>query len=121
MPNPKKHLRMAARALCLWVALASEIPAQNHSQEVDWSYYGGQAGGMRFSPLTQINKSNVQRLKVAWEFRTGDISRGENRRQKSSFESTPIMVDGLRDHLLQSHDCARSGDGKRKMDVRPAP
>ncbi|MGH9450895.1 MAG: pyrroloquinoline quinone-dependent dehydrogenase [Terriglobia bacterium] len=49
---------------------------------------------MRFSPLTEINKNNVASLKIAWVFHTGDISRGENGRQKSSFESTPIMVDG---------------------------
>jgi quinoprotein glucose dehydrogenase len=62
--------------------------------EADWPYYGHDAGGMRFSPLAQINQNTVARLKVAWVFHTGDISRGENDRQKSSFESTPIMVDG---------------------------
>ena len=31
----------------------------------DWPYYGGDAGGSRYSPLTQINKSNVAELKVA--------------------------------------------------------
>ncbi|MGH9397233.1 MAG: pyrroloquinoline quinone-dependent dehydrogenase [Terriglobia bacterium] len=49
---------------------------------------------MRFSPLTAINQSNVTGLKIAWVFHTGDISRGENGERKSSFESTPIMVDG---------------------------
>jgi quinoprotein glucose dehydrogenase len=37
-------------------------------------YYGGDAGGSRYSPLTQIDKSNVAELKVAWEYYTGDIS-----------------------------------------------
>ena len=31
----------------------------------DWTYYGGDPGGSRYSPLTQINKSNVAELKVA--------------------------------------------------------
>jgi quinoprotein glucose dehydrogenase len=66
----------------------------SHPPEAEWPYYGHDAGGMRFSPLTEVNQSNVAKLQVAWVFHTGDISRGENGRQKSSFESTPIMVDG---------------------------
>jgi quinoprotein glucose dehydrogenase len=31
----------------------------------DWPYYGGDAGGGRYSPLTQIDKNNVTELKVA--------------------------------------------------------
>lgn len=60
----------------------------------DWPYYGGDAGGERYSGLQQINRNNVTSLKIAWTFHTGDISRGENGRRKSSFESTPIMADG---------------------------
>jgi quinoprotein glucose dehydrogenase len=60
----------------------------------DWPYYGGDAGGSRFSPLTQIDKINVATLKVAWEYHTGDVSDGSNGRRKSAFETTPIVVDG---------------------------
>ena len=42
----------------------------------DWRYYGHDAGGMRYSPLTQINRENVATLKVAWTFHVGDISDG---------------------------------------------
>jgi quinoprotein glucose dehydrogenase len=60
----------------------------------DWPYYGGDPGGSRYSPLTQINKSNVAELKVAWEYHTGDVSDGSDNRRKSEFEATPIVVDG---------------------------
>ncbi|HLY60268.1 MAG TPA: pyrroloquinoline quinone-dependent dehydrogenase [Terriglobia bacterium] len=60
----------------------------------DWPYYGHDAGGMRYSPLTQINKESVGQLKVAWTFHTGDISDGSHGRRRSGFESTPIVVDG---------------------------
>jgi quinoprotein glucose dehydrogenase len=60
----------------------------------DWPYYGGDAGGSRYSPLTQINKSNVAELKVAWEYHTGDVSDGSDNRRKSEFEATPIVADG---------------------------
>ena len=42
----------------------------------DWAYYGHDAGGTRYSPLTQINRQNVADLKVAWVFHTGDIFDG---------------------------------------------
>ena len=60
-----------------------------------WPYYGGDAGGMRYSRLTQINGDNVSKLKIAWVFHTGDVSDGKHGRQRSGFEATPILVDGL--------------------------
>ncbi|HET7649537.1 MAG TPA: hypothetical protein VFL15_02415, partial [Gammaproteobacteria bacterium] len=41
-----------------------------------WSAYGGDAAGTRYSPLTQITPANVQDLRVAWIFRTGELGRG---------------------------------------------
>jgi len=60
----------------------------------DWPYYGGDAGGTRYSSLAQITPGNVQDLRVAWEYHTGDSSDGGGDRQKSEFETTPIVVDG---------------------------
>lgn len=59
----------------------------------DWPYYGHDPGGMRYSPLTEINRENVSQLKVAWTFHTGDISNGSGDRKRSGFEATPILVD----------------------------
>jgi quinoprotein glucose dehydrogenase len=61
----------------------------------EWPYYGGDPGGERFSPLTQINKSNVKALKVAWIYHTGDVSDGTRYARRSEFEATPIVVDGV--------------------------
>jgi quinoprotein glucose dehydrogenase len=49
---------------------------------------------MRYSPLSQINRQNVAKLKVAWVFHSGDISDGNDGRKRSGFETTPILVDG---------------------------
>lgn len=64
------------------------------AQSDDWPSYGHDAGGMRYSPLGQINRENVANLKVAWTFHTGDISDGTGNRRRSGFETTPILVDG---------------------------
>ena len=63
--------------------------------DTNWPYYGGGAGGMRYSPLTQINPGNVSKLKVAWLFHTGDVSDGKHGSQRSGFEATAILVDGM--------------------------
>ena len=68
-----------------------------HSQiqsESDWPTYGNDPGGMRHSILSQINRENVAKLKVAWIYHTGDISAGHDGRRRSGFETTPILIDG---------------------------
>jgi quinoprotein glucose dehydrogenase len=62
--------------------------------ESDWPAYGNDPGGMRHSALSQIDRENVAKLKVAWVFHTGDISTGDDGNKRSGFESTPILVDG---------------------------
>ena len=47
---------------------------------------------MRYSQLSQVNRENVDKLKVA--FQTGDISQAGLGRKASGFETTPIMLDG---------------------------
>ncbi len=56
----------------------------------EWSAYGGDGNGRRFSPLNQIDRTNVRRLKTAWTFNTG-----ETPSKKSAFEATPLFVDGV--------------------------
>jgi quinoprotein glucose dehydrogenase len=60
----------------------------------DWPYYGHDAAGTRYSPLSQINRQNVTNLKVAWTFHVGDISDGKGHQKRSGLETTPILVDG---------------------------
>jgi len=69
--------------------LATQVALAN-----EWPSYGGDAGGMRYSALTQINRDNVSRLQVAWVFHTGDISDGTGDKKRSGFETTPLLVDG---------------------------
>lgn len=89
---------LAAVAAALALALGS---CAKHSAAIpsggpvaEWPYYGGDAGGKRYSPLDQIDRKNVGALRVAWVYHTHDLSHGENERQKSSFEGTPIVVQG---------------------------
>jgi len=59
-----------------------------------WSAYGGDEGGQRHSPLSEITRDNVSRLAIAWEYHTGDLSDGKGDiPSTSAFQATPIMVD----------------------------
>ena len=58
-----------------------------------WSAYGGDAGGTRYSPLSQITPANVGELRVAWIFRTGELGQGVRDWDRSAFEATPILYD----------------------------
>ncbi|HEX6772025.1 MAG TPA: pyrroloquinoline quinone-dependent dehydrogenase [Acidobacteriaceae bacterium] len=68
--------------------------AAQTNREADWPAYGNDPGGMRYSTLRQIDRSNVDQLKVAWTFHTGDVSDGSNGWKRSGLETTPILVDG---------------------------
>lgn len=84
-----------AVVLFLISAFGTTAMAQSvHGSSGDWPNYGNDAGGMRFSPLAQINRENVAKLKVAWTFHVGDISDGSNGKKRSGLETTPILVDG---------------------------
>jgi len=62
----------------------------------EWPYYGGDPGSTKYSPLDQINKANVGKLKIAWRWECSDRSLQKSNRMFSSFayENTPLMVGG---------------------------
>jgi hypothetical protein len=52
-----------------------------------WMMYGGDAANTRFSPLSQINRSNVAKLKVAWVAQLGSLEAQESTPLESLIES----------------------------------
>ena len=60
----------------------------------DWPTYGNDPGGTRYSPLSQIDRGNVNRLRVAWTYRTGEDAGTNGASSRVAFEATPIVVDG---------------------------
>jgi quinoprotein glucose dehydrogenase len=60
----------------------------------EWPAYGNDAGGMRYSPLSQVNDRNVATLKMAWTYQTGELAtyEGTNAMKQAAFEATPIMI-----------------------------
>lgn len=55
----------------------------------DWPVYLGDQTRGQYSPLAQINATNVHRLQPAWEYRAGDAA------ERSTMYSNPLIVDGV--------------------------
>ena len=86
---------MNRTVFAMWVAAAFLATGTASAAETGgWSAYGGDAGGTRYSALTQITPANVQDLRVAWIYRTGELGRGVKDWPRSAFEATPILYDG---------------------------
>ncbi len=72
------------------VMLLSVVCAVSLAQPPDryrgWAAYGGTPDQIRYSSLTQINRSNVKALQVAWTFDAGETG---------GLQTQPIVVDGV--------------------------
>ncbi len=77
------------KAFLALLSCATVFPA-----DMDWPAYGHDAGGTRFSLLTQISRRNVTQLKPVWEYHTGALQPETELNKKAAFEATPILVDG---------------------------
>ncbi len=93
--NNTKTLRgFQIAAVVLGVIFLSQC-AKRQSQSsatgpyASWHVAGGAPDDIHYSSLTQINRSNVSRLKVAWTYDTGDAYKG------SHMECNPIIVHGV--------------------------
>ena len=64
-------LTISAALALLFVLAASARPRDAATSSPDWPYGGG-LEQRRYSPLTEINRSNVQQLQVAWTYDTGE-------------------------------------------------
>ncbi|HEX4505840.1 MAG TPA: pyrroloquinoline quinone-dependent dehydrogenase [Alphaproteobacteria bacterium] len=84
-----------------WIAsLALACAAFTASAQTDisgptagWDDWGNTAGGLRYSPLTQITPQNVGKLKVAWTYHFGP-SATQAKYPLFTLEVTPIIAEG---------------------------
>ena len=74
---------VAAFSHCGGVAQVASKPASRVSANAEWPVYGGQTEGQHYSPLTQINRRNVNKLKVAWTYDTGE---------EGILETNPLVI-----------------------------
>jgi quinoprotein glucose dehydrogenase len=88
-------LLLLVSGVALWSGGICKTPELEAADD-DWRAYNGTPGGTHYSRLKDINTNNVHRLKVAWEYDTGDrlqVSKTSNQ-LNSTMESNPLIVQG---------------------------
>ncbi len=81
-------------ALATAAATCAGTPERRNDSANEWPAYGRDAGGTRFSPLTEISRENVRGLALAWQYRTGETEPRFATKNETSLEVTPIVVAG---------------------------
>lgn len=88
---------MLSRRLRLWMFFCLGLGALRGGDDkgdANWSAYLGGADSIQYSPLRQINKSNVKQLEVAWSYATGE---------RGNYIFNPIVIDGVMYVLAQNN------------------
>jgi quinoprotein glucose dehydrogenase len=65
------------------------------SRQVEWLYWGGDPGGMKYTTLDAITPQNLPRLELAWQWKHWETALDEYRTIPGFFETTPLMIDGV--------------------------
>ena len=97
---------------CVTVALALPARPQPALRKSDWPAYGRDPGGTRYSPLDQINTTNVKRLQRAWVYHTGEPGRAFEVHSHRGGRR-PVLR-----HAKSKDRGPGSGDRQRDLEVR---
>ena len=83
--------RTTLLGLAIWVGLggAAALAADETDAAREWRAYGGGPAHIHYSPLQQINRSNVARLTQAWSYDSGDAFEG------SEMQCTQLVAHGV--------------------------
>jgi quinoprotein glucose dehydrogenase len=83
----------------LGLLIAGSCAAPLHAQDANqWGFYSASKGATRYSPLAQIDKSNVNRLRIAWRHKQADpaiLAANPDFALSNRYMVTPIYVGGL--------------------------
>lgn len=72
--------------------------AQRRPTSPEWRYFGGDKGFTRYSPLDDINRGNVAKLRVVWRRPAADLAWKKafpELRISGNLRSTPVIVNGV--------------------------
>ena len=90
MPT-RKLIGHSALTAAFTILLATSSLAQ--SPDTLWPNYGNDPGSTRYSSASQIDRSNVAKLHLAWTYRTGALEQQTDLVRKAAFEATPILIE----------------------------
>lgn len=83
----RARMRLAMATLAILCMGEPREPVSGAGREYrGWPAYGGGPEQIRYSSLSQINRSNVRRLEVAWTYDAGE---------SGGLQANPIVLDGV--------------------------
>src|SRR5262245_27885960 len=85
--------RLAAPVVVAGASLV--VAQQGPSPQTEWTLYRGDYTSSNASSLSDISATNVRRLQVAWQWEHGEDQLDEYKTVPGSFETQPLMVDGV--------------------------
>ena len=107
MREAKWHQWTNLTVLCLALATPTALHAQSIPgalpesaralSQGEWPAYAGTYAASRYSPLTQIDRTNAKSLHIAWRWKSPDMAVKEaiGVGPSAMNESTPLMVGGV--------------------------
>ena len=87
----RKKRQPCSKALLIALFLGTQALActvVEQPQHYDWPVYKADNASSSYSPLDQINRDNVARLELAWEYKTGD-------EHPYTIECNPLIIEGV--------------------------
>jgi glucose dehydrogenase len=76
--------------LLVLLAAPSALP-QTGATGGEWRHWGGDSGTTHYSPLEQIDRTNVDQIEIVWRWKSENFGRQSD----FNWEVTPLMVDGV--------------------------
>jgi quinoprotein glucose dehydrogenase len=80
-----KQLITTSCALLVSASCVSVSTGRHTAGNADWAVFGGDPSGDHYSPLAQIDRTNVAALAPAWRFETG----------VGMLQTSPLVIDGI--------------------------
>jgi quinoprotein glucose dehydrogenase len=89
MTKPNALLVTLLAVISATAGMRTLQPAPAGHENMDWPVYRGDPKGNQYVAVAQVHAANVQRLRPAWEYHTGDAN------QRSTMHANPIVVNGI--------------------------
>jgi quinoprotein glucose dehydrogenase len=89
------RMALAWRPVLSLLACSLALAGGPSAQLQEWPFYGGDQAGSKYSPLTDINRENVGRLTLAWDWKPNEEPFEGHGTRPGAFQNTPLMIDNV--------------------------
>ena len=94
----RRHFLLLGTLVVIASIWSLPVVGQRGAKDQEWRVYSADSGSTKYSPLDQINKDNVEKLRIAWRRPAVDkslMARDPTLIFSGNFRATPIMVKGV--------------------------